>query len=187
MNNAGKSEPDTKSKIEATTEDGSAQRSPILLIGMTIIVIICLVIGVQAFGILYSIVLPPVPPLPDDAIEVRHTQIDHGVDEWLYEIEQDACVIAQFYESQDGLCRFTTNACGDEPSDNFSFGTSRQHIATCIGEVQFSMFAYRWEANIADKSEGDNTLTQYSLIREVFWTGAVPPRLDPRNGFEFDG
>lgn len=186
MNNAGRSDPEDKIKTEDTADNTTTgRRSPILLVLLASVLIICLIIGVQAFGILYSIVFPPMPPLPDNTTETRHTSIDHGVDEWVYETDQDACAVMSYYQSQDGLCRVAANVCGEAPQESVSFGAVGQHIATCIGEVKFNIFAYRWEANIADGSQ--DGVTQFSLIREVFWTGEVPPRLDPRKGFDFDG
>jgi len=184
MNNAGKIESDDKIKLEDTpASELSSSRSPLVLVLLAGVLVICLIIGVQAFGILYSIAFPPSPPVPDVVTQVRHTAIDHGVDEWLYETEQDACEVMQYYQSQDGVCHVAVDTCGDDSQETVTFGTVGQHVATCFGEVSFNIFAYRWEANIANGYQGG--LTQFSLIREVFWTGAVPPRLDPRKGFDF--
>jgi hypothetical protein len=187
MNNAGRNDPNDLGEDTLVPEDEPAtQRSPILLLVLVAVLLVFLIIGIQAFGILYSIMFPPMPPLPQNVSEVRHTSIDHGVDEWLYQTEQNACDIASYYEIKGGQCRFTSDSCGDESSDEIRLSSSGKHVATCIGEAQFSLFAYRWEANIADGYRDDDGSTQFSLIREVFWTGAVPPRLDPRRGFGLD-
>ena len=186
MNSTGKIEPDNETKMDGASDDSpSGKRSPILLILLGGILIVCLVIGVQAFGILYSIVFPPSPPLQDAVTEVRQTNIDHGVDEWCYETEQDACEVMRYYQSKNGQCSLAENACSENTEESVTFGTVGQHVATCIGAVEFNIFAYRWEANIADGYQGG--ITQFNLLREVFWTGAVPPRLDPRKGFDFGG
>lgn len=168
-------------------EDSSNGHSPLLLILLGGILLVCLLIGIQAFGILYSIAFPPAPPVPHNVTEVRHTPVDHGVDEWLYRTNQDACDIVRYYEAQGGECRMVAGACDDETTDTMSMSSVGQHVATCLGEVTFNIFAYRWEANIANGYAYEDGGTQFSLLREVFWTGSVPPRLDPRSGFEFEG
>jgi len=185
MNNTGKSESDDIDENNLVLDDETAtQRSPILLVGLVGVLLVFLVIGFQAFGILYSIVFPPMPPLPQNMIEVRHTTVDHGVDEWLYQTDQNACDVVQYYQEAGGICHFPTgDAC--ITSDETRFNTSGQHIATCVGTEQFNMFVYRWEANIADSYQSDAGSTKFTVLREVFWTGAVPPRLDPRQGFDF--
>ena len=188
MNNIGKSEPNDISGDNLISEDETTSgRSPIVLFMLAGVLLVFLVIGVQAFGILYSIVFPPMPPLPQNVTEVRHTNIDHGVDEWLYQTDQNACDVVQYFEIKGAQCHSTTPQCNIETSDETRFSTSGEHVATCIGQVQFNIFAYRWEANIADGYLSSEGSTQFSLIREVFWTGSVPPRLDPRQGFDFDG
>ena len=186
MNNIGKSEPDDIAENNPEVEDDpNTQRSPIFLIGLVSVLLVFLVIGFQAFGILYSIVFPPKPPLPQNVTEVRHTPVDHGVDEWLYQTSDDACDIAQYYEQAGGVCHFPSESCNRQASDEIRFSTSGEHVATCIGVEQFNIFAYRWEANIADSYQSEEGSTKFTLIREVFWTGAVPPRFDPRQGFDF--
>lgn len=161
-------------------------RSPISLLLMGVLLIGSAVIGFQAFGILYSIVFPPKPPIPENVTEMRHTNIDYGVDDWVYGTEQDACQIVRFYRIQGAECQIIANICG---GNNFEFTmqTAGQHVATCIGTQDFSIFAMRWEANISTGYNNLNTPTQFSLTREVFWTGDVPPALNPKTGFDLDG
>lgn len=184
MNNAGINNPDTKPKHE-DEESTSKRRSPLVFLLLAGVVVVSLVIGFQAFGILYSIIFPPSPPIPDDVIEIRHDNIGYGVDDWLYRTQSDACEVVTYYESIGGECRRVPGQCGGD-DDAVSFNSSTQQVATCIGEEKFSLFAYRWEANIATGYQYDDGETQFNLFREVFWTGAVPPRLDPRQGFEFE-
>lgn len=186
MNNTGKSEPDDIGELLQPLEDeAETQRSPILFVGLVGVLLVFLVIGFQAFGILYSIVFPPMPPLPENMIEVRYTAVDHGVDEWLYQTDQSACDVVQYYQDVGGVCYFPSEGCISKPADEIRFSSSGVHVATCIGTEQFNMFVYRWEANIADSYQADAGGTKFTVLREVFWTGAVPPRLDPRQGFDF--
>lgn len=185
MNNAGRVDSEATIEPDESLEGDqpTSGRSRLLLVIFAGVLIASLVIGIQAFGILYSIVFPPAPPLLPDVTEARHTSIDHGVDEWVYQTNLPACDVVEFYEQKGGACAIRVDLCIDDASENVTFGTVGQHVATCTGAVEFSLFAYRWEANIADGYQ--DMQTQFNLIREVFWTGAVPPRLDPRKGFEF--
>lgn len=176
------SEAETKSKHD---EESANSRSPLLFVLLAGVVIVSLIIGIQAFGILYSIVFPPLPPLPNNVTEVRHDNIAYGVDDWLYHSSSDACDIVQFYEDAGGTCRVVANQCVNGEAVTSSTSRSSQQVAFCTGDVTFSLFAYRWEANIAASSRYDDTQAEFNLLREVFWTGAVPPRLDPKQGFEF--
>ena len=149
MNKTGKSESEDTDQTSLVPEDEAlSRRSPALLIVLAGVLIVCLVIGLQAFGILYSIFFPPLPPVPEFVNEVRHTVVDHGVDEWLYRTEQNACEIVRFYELMGGQCRIPTGICEDQSSDNIVSGNVGQHVATCVGEVQFNIFAYRWETEV---------------------------------------
>lgn len=183
MSNDGLNSNEDKSKnIQNETP---TSRSPVLFVAIIGVLIISLIIGFQAFGILFSIVFPPSPPLPDDVIEVRHDNIDYGVDDWLYRTSMNACDVARYYEQQGGECRFTPHVCGGE-DESVTFGSATQQVAACSGEVSFNIFAYRWEANIATGYQFEDGETQFNILREVFWTGSVPPRLDPRKGLEFN-
>ncbi len=183
MNNDGMINPELEPKPDDHLE---TRRSPVLFVALAGVMAISLVIGVQAFGILYSIAFPPKPPLPDNVIEIRHDNIDYGVDDWLYRTSSDACDIARFYQANGGECRMVANQCDGETATATSTSRSSQQVAFCTGEESFSLFAYRWEANIATGYRFEDGQTQFNLIREVFWTGAVPPRLDPRQGLEFN-
>ncbi len=184
MNNAGLNKPDDKPKHTDNTE-APARRSPLLVVLLAGVTVISLVIGFQAFGILYSIIFPPAPPLPEAVIEIRHDNIDYGVDDWLYRTSMNACDLVRFYEIKGGECRIVANMCDDD-SAPVSYSNAAQQVATCSGEVIFNIFAYRWEANIAVDKRFEDGETQFNLLREVFWTGAVPPKLDPGKGLAFD-
>lgn len=169
--------------------DVDNSRSPLWLVLMGVVIIACLFIGVQGFGILYSIMFPPQPPVPQNVTVIRHTPVDHGVDEWLYRTNQDACQVVRYYRLQGGECRVVEDMCADEESSTIlpqSIHTSGQHVGLCSGVEQFSIFAMRWEANIATGYNFPDGATQFNLFREIFWTGSVPPKLDPRNGFQFE-
>jgi hypothetical protein len=135
-------------------------------------------IATQVIGVLYAIVFPPAPPLPDKTTVISHKNIAYGVDDWEYGTDQDACRVVQFYAEKGGACRAAPFQCAPNPSpDDLTPGqnTEGQHVARCVGQTQFSVFAMRWEAIIAANYQAQGK-THFRLTREVYWTGAVPPQ-----------
>ncbi|RMG86510.1 MAG: hypothetical protein D6712_07350 [Chloroflexi bacterium] len=129
----------------------------------------------QVLGVLYGIVFPPTPPLPDvDLTELRHESDSYGVDEWLYGTQADACRVLRYYQSQGATCTYNQDVCAQI---DFSAETPGQNVGRCVGEDEFSIFAMRWEVNIAG-GYVQELPTQFSLKREVFWTGAIPPEVN---------
>ena len=168
------------STTEATNkvEEGT-RRSPIFLLILGTLFAVALMIGIQVFTVLYAIIFPPLPPLPDDSIEVSHENIDYGVDTWLYSSSQDACDILLFYHQQDVECRIAPSVCASGQFETQSSVSSLSHVAECTGEVPFSIFAMRWNVNIAGGYASETAPTQFNLSRQVFWTGAIPPQMNP--------
>ena len=162
----------------AETTGSEARPVPwkIIILGIVALVL-AVVIATQVLGVLYVILFPPQPPLPADVSLVRHTNTDYGVDEWLYNSSQSACTVMKFYVEKNGQCRIAPLQCeGDNPTyDKTLPGVSAfsQNVARCTGETKVSIFAMRWEVDIATGPSPD-VPTQFSLTREVFWTGQVP-------------
>lgn len=137
---------------------------------------LAVLIGTQVIGVLYSILAPPSPPLPEGARLLSHTGFDYGVDDWLYGTDERACTVARFYQEQGGVCRVSVGDCEGDSSMRLGPAPAEpQNVARCVGEVYFSIFAMRWEVTIASGYEKDGQ-TRFSLSREVFWTGSIPPR-----------
>jgi hypothetical protein len=136
--------------------------------------LLALYIGTQVLGVFMGILFPPNPPMLSNATLVRHESTEHGVDSWLYDVSMNSCEVVRYYQDNGGVCNIAPFSCGG--TDEFTTDTigANQHVATCTAEVTFSIFAMRWEANIATGTVPGET--QYRLTREVFWTGAVPPR-----------
>jgi hypothetical protein len=154
-------------------DSGRQRRGWLPLILAVAAVGLALYVGTQVIGVLYSILSPPLPPLPDNVIEMEHTSEAHGVDTWQYATAQDACSLTRFYESNGGTCIYAPDRCEDAFIDLRSVRQG-DNVSQCSGEMNFSIFALRWEAVIATGYE-EETPTHYKLSREVFWTGAVPP------------
>jgi hypothetical protein len=147
----------------------------LLIIG-AVAVILAIVIGTQVIGVLYSILFPPGPPLPQDMKLISHQNIDYGVDEWIYGTDEDACKIVAFYQNAGGQCRVSPVSCGPASSSDGGDGgipTIGENVGRCVGQSQFSIFALKWEAIIGTGYTSDGR-TQFRLRREVYWTGSVP-------------
>lgn len=135
---------------------------------------LALFIGTQVIGILYSIIAPPAPPLPEGAALLEHSSSDYGVDDWLYGVSQNACDVARFYQEHDTDCHVTVENCGGETGGAAEFDEPNT-MTQCTGEKPFSIFAMRWDVIILPGQQEDG-LTHFRLLREVFWTGSVPPK-----------
>jgi hypothetical protein len=123
-------------------------------------------IGSQVIGVLVAILFPPVPPLPLNLTLVSHQSGEHGLDNWVYDAGQTPCNAVAFYESVGGSCEITPGYCQDT--------STAVQVATCSGEIRFSIFAMRWDVIISPVADPEHS--ELRLSREVFWTGAVPPR-----------
>jgi hypothetical protein len=154
------------------------KRSPlpiaVLLIAGGVVILVAL-FAVQLLSILYAILFPPLPPLPASVTSIRHSSVSYGVDEWLYTADAEACAVFLFYQPLSQDCPLLPAACENiTPEEPL---LPRTHIAQCSGSQYFSLFAMRWSVNIA-AAENDGTKTIFSLMREVFWGGQIPPSMD---------
>ena len=131
-------------------------------------------IGSQVLGILVAILFPPDPPLAGGAALVSHTSSEHGLDDWVYTIAQNPCDVLVFYQEVGAECDVVPASCAEAGTRQFS---PNQSLARCSGVMSFSIFAMRWDAGISSGQQSDQT--DLHLSREIFWTGAVPPRQFP--------
>jgi hypothetical protein len=137
-----------------------------------LLVIGAAILMLQLFPILYAILLPPLPPLPSDTVELNHRSISYGVDEWTYESSRSACEVIQYYQEKDGVCPQVVQCSGDESS-----AFSGRNVAQCEGIFDFSIFTMRWISTISsDGSGGKGSVFQVS--REIFWGGEIPPSME---------
>jgi hypothetical protein len=118
-----------------------------------------------------GILFPPSPPLPANITLVSHQSSNHGLDDWVYETTLSSCDVITFYQSIGGQCDISPEYCQNPENENLRPQT------TCTGESHFSIFAMRWDAWIEPGTDTEHT--NLGLTREVFWTGAVPPREFP--------
>lgn len=159
--------PGSPSSQNATGEGGGRLPWSILALGI-VGLLLTLYIGTQVMGVLVGILFPPGPPLPLNITLISYQSSEHGLDEWVYDVSLSTCNVAAYYESMGGRCEVPPESCSND---------STPLAVTCTGESNFSIFAMRWDAII--EPGGDTEHSNLSLSREVFWTGAVPPREFP--------
>ncbi len=174
MNTINSGNHNQSTEVPPPDDSSSTTRRPWLIVLLGILALLLAVfVATQVIGVLYAIVFPANAPLPPDITESSHKNLAYGVDEWIYITDAEVCDIMAFYQEQADDCLINSIFCGDE---NPEIPMPGQHIGRCSGEVEFSIFAMRWEVIISTGDTRENT--QFLLAREVFWTGAVPPPMD---------
>lgn len=149
----------------------SRLKGALTLIAVAVALVTAFFVGVQVISVLSAILFPPTPPVVANATLISTTNHDYGVDDWVYETEVDACDVAAFYLEMGGVCRFPPATCGEI---TFEIPQYNQHVARCIGDVEFSIFAMRWRALIST-GDRNGSATVFRISREIYWTGAIPP------------
>ena len=180
--NPGNLDPEPENEEEQVTSDPQQRTVPWRIIVLAAVaLLLAVVIGTQVLGVLYVIVFPPAPPLPGDVTLMSHINTDYGVDEWLYDSRQSACDVLTYYVNSGGACRMAPFQCSDTRTDDPSTTgstTPGQNVARCVGESKVSIFAMRWQAIIATGPSAD-VPTEFRIVREIYWTGQVPPMPKP--------
>ncbi len=155
--------PGNPSSHDVTREGRRLPRS--ILVIAIVGFLLALYIGTQVVGVLVGILFPP---LPLNVTLITHQSSEHGMDDWVYNANLSACGIIAFYQSIGADCDVPPESCQND---------TRPLEATCTGASNFSIFAMRWEVTIRPGEGMEHT--DLRLAREVFWTGAVPPREFP--------
>lgn len=138
-------------------------------------VVLAGILGVQLLSVLYAVLSPPMPPLPNGARELSYTEKHYGVDEWLYSVGDDACDVAIFYAQASPMACPIPPFCATNSVVN---GLEKgMNVSRCGGDVAFSSFVMSWRV-VVGVDETDANKTVLRLSREVFWGGAVPPNFD---------
>ncbi len=169
----------TDSQSDAyATEDPPRRRwaGPVGIVVSILAVSLALVVGLQIISVLYAVLFPLTPPVPQAGVNLLdHSSAAYGVDEWLYGTQQDPCEVLAFYQQAQSQvsCRVAPGQCNAvlqrtdplSPSDN---------IGSCTGAVYFSEFAMSWSVVIAGGYRDDSSPTQFRVSREVYWLGDIP-------------
>jgi hypothetical protein len=178
ISSSGKPDPSLEEPDAVIPSEDEQRPFPLKWILLSLVILggAC-IIGFQIIGVLYVIVFPPTPPVPDGAVEVSHVNTDYGVDQWVYLTTEPACDVLRFYLNEGVQCRLAPN-CDVAPATGAAPNTENtsQVVARCAAEEQASIFAMRWQLIIAISP---SLRTEFRLEREVFWTGAAPPLQQP--------
>lgn len=145
----------------------SRKRSVFFLIIAFVLVLLALYIATQVVSVLFGIIMPPSPPLPNGVSETSHESSDYGVDSWAYSTEADTCDVLAFYEANGGTCFVAPGQCGREGTEQISLPV----IGQCVGNVPFSIFNMQWRVELFHSGRSG---THIELDREVFWIGTGP-------------
>lgn len=151
---------------EVTEKRARPPLLPVILIGLALLAAV--IIGVTVLPVLYGVIAPPVPPVPNNATEVSRDTQDYGVDVTLYTAPDDPCSIIEYYEQIGARCVFAPLQCGDLQETIPGF--ERVVTGECFGQQAFSIFDMEWSARIF-RLQPDNT-TEIEMAREIFWIGS---------------
>jgi hypothetical protein len=128
-------------------------------------------VGPQVVGALSAMTAPPPPPLPVGVVQITHENLAHGVDNWTYDIEQDVCQLVTFYQDQGGECPVLPPHCTQTGESS----PADRDAAICTGDVQFSIFAMRWQMSVPRDTIMTDAETRFRLSRVVSWSGSPSP------------
>lgn len=141
-----------------------------LLFGLAALVFIA-VTGPRLVGILFAIISPPEPPVPEGVRLLGYSRQAWGTDIWDFDTQADLCDVTAFYVEQGGVCPILPPRCAPESET----GQSADFVAVCTGDMEFSIFALRWRFEVPLRS-APGPRVRFSLGREIFWTGDLPPQ-----------
>jgi hypothetical protein len=158
-----------KEKPASNTNKFGNPSSLLTLVAGMVLIALSVFAGIQVIGVLYGIIFPAEPPLPQSITQLEHSSEAYGVDEWVYSTPIDACEIVRFYDSW-GRCVFAPGMCRGRFKQDEIIITQGDNVAQCTGEINFSIFAMRWRSIIATGYKNGDA-TRFRLSREVFWTG----------------
>ncbi len=160
------------------------KRPPFLLIALVVAFALSLVVGLNILRVLYGVIAPPLPPLPDRVTEISHESEAYGADVWSYTALDDPCAVADYYTAQGGTCDLTPMQCS-EPGSAPQTELVQAVVARCHGSVAFSIFSMQWWVLVLRNNDTPETPTTFNLEREVFWIGTGPRAVMPApNGSE---
>ncbi|MAS34638.1 MAG: hypothetical protein CL610_11570 [Anaerolineaceae bacterium] len=142
----------------------------LLLGGLALIFVV--LVGPRVVGVLFGIMAPPEPPVPPNARLLTYSREAYGVDVWTYDTTQDICDLVLFFKEQGGDCPIFPPRCATK-TDSVP-QSSPDLIAQCVGDMEFSVFAMRWQFAIPVRSISPQR-PRFDLSREIFWTGDLPP------------
>ena len=106
---------------------------------------------------LYGLLFPLRAPLPDDVQEVKHGKSERGeMEYWIYRTSQEGRAVAQFYEQQGSVCRYSARPI--EIREGVPY-----NVAYCYGHADDAVRSVAWEVFIAEGYPADEGPTIFRL------------------------
>jgi len=147
---------------------GRSSLRTILLIAVLVIgVAVLIVVGRNAFGILYGLLTPPTVPVPEGVEQIQHTTPAFGTDDWLYASSQDACQLTRYYLSQGASCRIAPEVC-DTGAALTLRAQPGESVSRCTGEIVSGEASLRYEVMIAT-GYGETLPTRLRVISTLYY------------------
>jgi hypothetical protein len=125
--------------------------------------LLALVVGREAVGVLFGVVNPPLPPLPAGLREISHRNEAYGVDTWRYVSADEACAVVETFSAEGAACFLNVLPCDARMSQSRNVS-----VARCQGVLEFSIFRMVWSALIfATGSEAKSS--EVEVRRQIQW------------------
>jgi hypothetical protein len=161
----------TTSTTDRAENSTQPRRIPFLaLVLMFAVVMLAFYIGTNILTVLFAVVSPPNPPLPDNLTLTSHDSPAYGVDTWKYSTPDDACDLVKYFQENGGVCVYAPNQCGQFRESDPNFANGSILVGRCSGEIPFSIFNEQWWSLITKS----RTEAYLETNREVFWIGTGP-------------
>ncbi len=160
---------------EVNQEKPSRRRAVLWLIVLGVVVAV-VAISLPFLSILITILLPPMPPIPDGGrVEISRQNYAYGVDEFVYQTTLDPCLAVTFYQEIGATCRVIPYQCDGRAAPE-GFQTGNTLLARCEGVVDLAPFSMTWWTLIV-RSQKNPSEAQLNVWREMNWLGtraAIP-------------
>lgn len=125
--------------------------------------ILAVVVGKEAVGVLFGVINPPLPPLPPGLREISHQNEAYGVDTWRYASADSACRLVEAFEADGTTCLLNVLPCDARMSQ-----ARNVSVARCQGVVEFSIFRMTWSALVfAMGMEAESS--EVEVRRQIQW------------------
>jgi len=165
---------DIQSPVENPAGEPSSKRS-LLLPAVIVLALIGLALFAMPFlSILFSIVIPPHPPLPSGVSLTRQQNYDYGIDEWWYTSSQDPCAVLDFYRELGAQCTVSPLQCDRAETTTGDFNAVNMVVARCAGAAEFSLFSMSWWVLIT-RNPANLQAAQLDVWRGINWLTTGSP------------
>ena len=130
---------------------------------MIVALVLAALILSRVAGPLYGLLFPDPLPVPGGSEEVDHVQPDKGTEYWIYRTLQSGSDVAEFYEDEGGLCRYTVRTSPNNAGESDATGV--QSVARCTGESDGGGGSFSWEVYISEGYSPDEGPTVFRIYK----------------------